>query len=462
MQGWLTIGTEIDTKSFDAQIKKLESDLEGLEQEFELAKKWNLSENDLKDYQAQIEKTKNKIADLKKKQDELARTDLSNLGKGMSNIVKSVARWGMAVFGIRSAYMAVRNAINTISQGDEQLKADIDYMKSAMAYVFEPIVRRVVELAKQLVFYIGYLIKAWTGHDIFASANKNLKKSVGSAKELRKQLASFDEMNILSDDSSGGGAGSPSFDFENMDAPKWLKWLAKNGKKLISLLSFDGIMKGIKNLRNWMDTNVLGWLKDKWGKVGEFIYLPIQFALTFIETLFDGLITGIKTVIKGIKKIFTGDFIGGIIDIFTGLLEILLSPFRAWYNAVKEWLYNILDLLGLVKEKRGSAMGGGAGAFSGGGGGGGRAKGGIYYPKLAIGGIINQPGAGVPYHGATIGERGAEAVVPLTDSQQMMLLGEAIGKYITINANITNTMNGRVISRELQKVQNETNFAMNR
>ena len=93
---------------------------------------------------------------------------------------------------------------------------------------------------------------------------------------------------------------------------------------------------------------------------------------------------------------------------------------------------------------------------------GGRAKGGIYYPKLALGGIINQPGRGVPYHGATIGERGAEAVVPLTDSQQMQLLGEAIGKYITINANIVNTMNGRIISKELQKVQNETNFAINR
>ena len=72
------------------------------------------------------------------------------------------------------------------------------------------------------------------------------------------------------------------------------------------------------------------------------------------------------------------------------------------------------------------------------------------------------PGKGVPYNEAYIGERGAEAVVPLTDSQQMQLLGEAIGKYITINANITNTMNGRVISRELQRVQSNSDFAYNR
>ena len=59
------------------------------------------------------------------------------------------------------------------------------------------------------------------------------------------------------------------------------------------------------------------------------------------------------------------------------------------------------------------------------------------------------------------GEAGREGVIPLTDSQAMETLGEAIGRYITINANITNTMNGRVISRQLQKIQNDSNFAYN-
>ena len=51
--------------------------------------------------------------------------------------------------------------------------------------------------------------------------------------------------------------------------------------------------------------------------------------------------------------------------------------------------------------------------------------------------------------------------MPLTDTEQMELLGSTIGKYITINANIVNTMNGRVISRELKQIQNEQNFAYN-
>lgn len=60
-----------------------------------------------------------------------------------------------------------------------------------------------------------------------------------------------------------------------------------------------------------------------------------------------------------------------------------------------------------------------------------------------------------------IGERGAEGVIPLTDSQAMETLGEAIGRYITINANITNTMNGRVISRKIQQIIANKDFAYN-
>lgn len=82
--------------------------------------------------------------------------------------------------------------------------------------------------------------------------------------------------------------------------------------------------------------------------------------------------------------------------------------------------------------------------------------------KCATGSIINLPGRGVPLSNAIGGEAGAEGIIPLTNSQMMEQLGEAIGKYITINANITNSMNGRVISRELQKIQNTNDFAMNR
>ena len=43
----------------------------------------------------------------------------------------------------------------------------------------------------------------------------------------------------------------------------------------------------------------------------------------------------------------------------------------------------------------------------------------------------------------------------------METLGEAIGRYITINANIPVSMNGRVISRQLRQIRNDREFAYN-
>jgi hypothetical protein len=82
-------------------------------------------------------------------------------------------------------------------------------------------------------------------------------------------------------------------------------------------------------------------------------------------------------------------------------------------------------------------------------------------PRLKVGGIINMPGRGIPLGGAIGGEAGAEGVLPLTDSQAMETLGEAIGRYIKINANITNMMNGRVISRQIQQIIANQDFAYN-
>ena len=90
------------------------------------------------------------------------------------------------------------------------------------------------------------------------------------------------------------------------------------------------------------------------------------------------------------------------------------------------------------------------------------AKGGIVVPRLASGGIINMPNRGVPIGRAIGGEAGAEGVIPLTDSQQMALLGEAIGKYININATVPIYVGNRQIAREIKRINAEDDFAYNR
>lgn len=572
MDGYVTIGTKLETKTIDKQIMLLEDKLEGLVEEYEALEKatpFERQTDELIKLGNEIDSTRKKITKLKKQQQAI---DFSNMNNGIEKVTRRIGKMALAVFGIRSAFMFVRSAINTIAGDDEQLKTDIEYMKSALAYTLEPLVRGIVNLAKQLMFYIGYIVKAWTGKNIFENANKSLKKTNGQVSKLQKTLASFDELNIVNDNSQNGGSGAttPNFDLSNpddVDAPRWVKFIAKNKKGILAVIggvasglvaiklglkgikalgigiaitgviyaieklidfikdpSFDnfiGVLKGIAlavtgvaiavgawpvavagalalaiieiikhfdkikewfgKLKVWLDENFLGGLKKIFGPFAHIIYAPFENAYNWIMTIFDSLFGGIKKIVEGIVKIFNGDFKGGLSDIFSGLYDILSLPFRLLETTIKTivatikktWqaFYDWFAQKDAWFNKKASGQGygggfsGGGGHSGGGGSGGGFAKGGIIYhklPKLATGGIINMPGRGVPLAGSIGGERGMEGVIPLTDSQQMMLLGEAIGRYITINATMINQMNGRVISRELQKVQNDSDFAFNR
>ena len=503
MDGYVVIGTELNTKSFDAQIDYIEGQLQEIEHKLKQAD-MGFEVGDTQKLEAQYEKLVNQLDKLKRKQADVNKADLSivnnsieKMGNSVSKIIKKVARWGLAVFGVRSAYMAIRNAMSTISENDEQLKADIDYIKDALAYTLEPIVRRIVDLIKQLMFYVAYLTKAWTGKNIFENANKSLKGANKQAKDLKKTMAGFDEMNVLTDNSSssGGGSATPSFDLtgiENMKEPKWLimikdigQWIIDNWQEVIFgllltklfidlltgnwigvvidfigllVIAFFKIKDAIKVV--WQEGKVVfemfvNWIYDK-------VIKPIG---EFFAGLWNKIVDGFKNAIQGIKNVFNSvvsffkNIISTIINLFktigTKVGDVIGGAFKIVINAVLKAIESILNspikainkLLGVINKVPGINLNT-LPTFS--------------LPRLAVGGIVNMPSRGVPIGGAIAGEAGAEGVIPLTNSQAMETLGQAIGKYVTINANITNTMNGRVISRELQKVNSSSDFAFNR
>ena len=86
---------------------------------------------------------------------------------------------------------------------------------------------------------------------------------------------------------------------------------------------------------------------------------------------------------------------------------------------------------------------------------------GFKFPKLAVGGIVNNPGRGVPMGSYIAGEAGREGILPLTDSNAMAQLGQEIGKWITVQ-NVSNTyLNGRLIQRQIDQTSKDKNFETN-
>ena len=228
------------------------------------------------------------------------------------------------------------------------------------------------------------------------------------------------------------------------------------------------IVKYWEQIKSFLQQGI-DWLKGKseWihemfgdeiGDLYDFIVDTLQDTLN----MFDGLFSGIKQIFDGIIKIIKGVFTGDWKQAWEGLKQVVAGVFNSLWSIVKYPLNMIIS--GLNTLIRGAnrikfdvpswvpGIGGKQFGFN------------IpQIPKLAKGTILNSPGYGVPVAGgrALAGESGREAYVPLTDTQLLEELGSTIGKYITINANITNTMNGRVISRQLQKIQNDSNFAYN-
>ena len=225
-----------------------------------------------------------------------------------------------------------------------------------------------------------------------------------------------------------------------------IKITIDNIKQILSAL-WNAIKSIFGPVFQWIYDKVIKPIAEKFTTLWEGIKTGVKGAVDIIKNIFNGVISFFNNIITKIVSVFktigtkVGDAIGkafkSAINFVLGAIErILNTPINAINGLIKA--INKLPGLSLTKLNT------------------------FNLPRLAKGGIVNLPGSGVMVGSAIAGERGAEGVIPLTDSQQMALLGEAIGKYITVNANITNSMNGRVISRELQKIQNDNNFAYNR
>lgn len=475
---------------------------------------------------------------------------IGKVGSSFKGVLNKVKKWGLALFGIRSAYMFIRQAMSTLSQYNQDLANKIQAIKTALATALEPIITRIVDWVYKLVGYLGYFIKKWTGFDIFKNSAKALKSGASSAKQIRKELAGFDEMNILGQNTtvSGGVASTGIKDpYAGLDKDtlakidgiieKFNDWgvtidtiksaiegvivtigaikvgtIVTNIAKILGVAGGTSGLLGIVVALGLIDVYLIAWkLPQKIKETTKAIKELNEAQQNEIDVNIKGLKDSLQWLTQKEKKLeaihkkqdsgnkltakenqllqqekLIRDNVGYSLDKvnakvkdgykLTESQKLELDAIKQDYKEIDGKKFkNEIDTkvtVALEEDKKNTTfwtkLKNGfqkiiSGSLSSAGVKIGNAKGAIYYPpRLASGGVINQPGRGIPIGSAIGGERGAEGVIPLTDSQQMALLGEAIGRYITINANITNTMNGRVISKELQKINAENDFAYNR
>jgi hypothetical protein len=490
--GSITIGTRIDTKDFKAQIKKVEDDLSRYEQELSVissAKSYDKQIEDVKEYSSKIEKLNNQLVDLRKKQAELERGNLDNIHKSLgkasdnvTNVLKKMGRWALAVFAVESAYGFVRNAISQVSQYNDQVANDIEFIRYSIATVLEPIIVRIVDLVKRLLALINALSIRIFGVDLFSRATaENFNKAQKSASKLKKTLAGFDTANVLNDNGSTNGISMGQGEIIDWDeeTAKMNSWLETSTNKIQKWSS--NLSSKWKNLGKDMETALYNpsafskafgaWDMFVYG-ITETFYGLWETVDGFVQMIFGlfqilvGVLLGDADLIeKGWKNMFNGlvKFLEGIVTIVVGIVRGIAGLIKGIISEVISGIKGMLNILisavntvikGINKIKVKNPFD----------------KSQNWSPnipyiptfKMATGGIINAPNKGVPIASNVYGgEAGREGVLPLTDEQTMEELGREIGRHITVNIDWTNKLDGRVLSKGLVKINKNKDFANN-
>jgi len=535
-----------------------------------------------------LENVYNRVKTNKQKDDaESFKNSMSEAGSSIGGMIGKVGKLALAIFSVRSAYMAIRQASATIAQYDETYAANLEYIRYALSMTIAPILNWIVSAVATVLQYINQIASTWfnlTG-GLFKSANafKSAKSSLGgmakSAKEINKQLAGFDEMNILQDNTSasgggGGGVATPSidlskaFDFGNIDLKAianniidWLDdlftkirnyiygidWIELGSKAYQGLKDFfmgvdwaqlfDSFFETLGSIFGAIGGFIVGFLSDAWDDIVNYFDEWIKGSEELGGNWVDGILTGIlyaigaiatwiwdhvfTPIINGFKKAFgisspskvmmemggylveglkngliniwdklksifenlktnivnmftktwesikavfsgVGSFFGNLVntiwnkfrDIGATVGNAIANAFKTAVNAVLSAAERIINspirsinsLIGVINNLPGVNL---------------RYLNTMSFPRLATGGIVNYPNRGVGIGRALAGESGAEGVIPLTDSQAMETLGEAIGRYINLNATIPIYVGNRQIAREIKRIGAQQSYASN-
>jgi len=293
--------------------------LEEITKQNELIDKQELKVNKLT---AKYEKQKNDLSVISTKMQQVSADtnkfsiSTENASKSASNVLKKITRWGLAIFGIRSAYMGIRQVMNSVLTQNQKLGDQMNGLKKSLYAAFTPIVEKIINLIRTLMAYINYVWKTLFGKELFSTkVSKDLKSGASSAKEIRKQLAGFDEANVLSDNKSSGGGGvgggSTDLGFANVKIPDWLVkvtgWIKEHPKLtkiLLGLAAFTILGGWVANtaLGGWIGS-LLGTFIAGAGATGLLGLLAVLLAIAGTVYLVVMATKGVIEVIKQVNEL---------------------------------------------------------------------------------------------------------------------------------------------------------------
>ncbi len=300
-----------------------------------------------------------------------------------SSGIGTLLRYGLGVRSLFALMNKLRSALvdgyknlarysSRTNAAISSLMSALTRLKNSFAAAFDPILRAaapalvtLINLISNAVSKIGMLTAALTGAKTYTKATtiqedyaKSLDKTSQSAKKAKAALASFDELNILDDNSSDStkddGSVDPSKMFEQVPIDSAVLDFADKLKKAFEEADWKGLGTLLGDKINELVDSV-DW--SGWGtKIGKGMNAAIQTLYYTVDTVdwvnigkhlaeaVNSIINEVDWDIFGrlLAKKFTValDMAGGFLKEldWTAVLQAFTSGFSGFYNELQEWL----------------------------------------------------------------------------------------------------------------------------
>ena len=125
------------------------------------------------------------------------------------SIIAAAKRIAPALLAARGAIGILRKAINAYLAANQGLATQLSNCWTSLGNILGPVINRMISLISSAVAYFTAFLKLLgvTGKAASTEIGNAGGAAADEAQELKKQLASFDDLNVLQDNDSGSGGG---------------------------------------------------------------------------------------------------------------------------------------------------------------------------------------------------------------------------------------------------------------
>lgn len=252
-------------------------------------------------------------------------------GKRIQNLAKRVFVFSV----ITKALRALRSAMSEAISNNVEFQQSLENLKYAWRVAFQPVIEYVTPILIQLMqlltkvaYFIAAMFAKFTGKSLSdlknaTTATKAYTKAVEKQVKAMRQLAGFDEMNVLQEDSAdsiggggdGGGSITPQFDVSQIESSLTeLQLIASTAAIALGLilmcfghiaLGVGLIILGVAGIADAAETDPEGvkkFIEDNFGPMGEVLTTigAVAMGVGLLLLLFGNIPIGIALILLGV------------------------------------------------------------------------------------------------------------------------------------------------------------------